>query len=204
MAVTIYIITNKLNGKQYIGQTNNFDRRMRQYKRYAHVKQAIKHAINKHGWENFEMKPLCIVEDYMADETEIGCIKSYNTMAPNGYNLTTGGQHSNRLKKHSNEFSSEHKAKLKIAWERRRLTPVSDETKNKLSKLRKGRKQSAEHIKRRCHPRTTLCVDTGETFESAKQAAIAYSVCSSGITRAALYGVKCKNKNWKYIEKEDE
>ena len=51
----IYKVTNKINGKIYIGQTNNFEKRKREHlldKRTNH--QAFKRALNKYGFDGFD------------------------------------------------------------------------------------------------------------------------------------------------------
>ncbi len=93
MRKAIYKITNKLNGKIYIGQSVN------PYRRFAaHCSRAktgednypIHSAIKKYGKENFELEILEWTEDY--NEREKMLIKEYNSKVPNGYNLTDGGE----------------------------------------------------------------------------------------------------------------
>lgn len=157
MAITIYILINKANGKQYIGQTNNFKRRMCSHKGskggdYLH------RAIQKCGWDNFEMKPLCIVEDYMADETEQKCIESYGTLAPNGYNLTGGGQ------KNRGSYTEEVKQKISDAM-KGKPSPLKGRT-----SLSKGKPLSEAHKRKmsEAHKGKTLSVDTRRKISEAK------------------------------------
>lgn len=92
----IYKITNKVNGKSYIGQTRytiEFRLKQHQYKKdntYFH------NAIQKYGIENFDMKILeeCNIEDL--NSREIFYIAKYDTFK-NGYNLTIGGDGNKRL-----------------------------------------------------------------------------------------------------------
>ena len=49
----IYLITNKINGLQYVGQTNNLKKRIKAHK---HGDQYIDRAIRKHGLEHFSCK----------------------------------------------------------------------------------------------------------------------------------------------------
>ena len=92
----VYIITNSINGKVYIGQTIQSlkDRwyghcRINCSKNEADM--CIKRAILKYGKENFNIRELerCRVEDL--DEREIYYIDLYNSFN-NGYNSTKGGR----------------------------------------------------------------------------------------------------------------
>lgn len=87
----IYRITNKVNGKSYIGQTRNtVEFKWRQHINAKDNKYFHK-AIRKYGVENFKIDTLecCNVEDL--DSREIYYIAKYNTFGENGYNLTKGG-----------------------------------------------------------------------------------------------------------------
>jgi len=88
----VYIATNKINGKCYIGQTIQ----MLEKRKIAHRSSAflgskfIFHkAIRKHGWNNFKWKIIRKCNDkHQLDEVELQYIKEYNTLKPNGYNMT--------------------------------------------------------------------------------------------------------------------
>lgn len=85
----IYLITNKLNNKKYVGQTANPDKR---FKEHLWMKDStIGKDMVKYGVENFTMSILeGPVENY--DEREIYWISKLNTEAPNGYNVSMGGK----------------------------------------------------------------------------------------------------------------
>jgi group I intron endonuclease len=92
----IYKITNNINGKIYIGQTNNPTRRWWQHTSSARRNkgnQLITKAMIKHGLDNFDFSVICTCctqED--TDETEILLIKQYNSTDMSiGYNLAKGG-----------------------------------------------------------------------------------------------------------------
>lgn len=90
--ICIYKIENKINGKVYIGQTNNPVKRFQQHMNLKRRETLIKKAINKYGVENFEFD----IIDYAynrkhADILEINFIKQYNSIMPIGYNMKTGG-----------------------------------------------------------------------------------------------------------------
>lgn len=92
----IYCIRNKVNGKLYVGKTNNFTKR-----KYQHFHNetcpALKMAFAKYGIENFEMFEIltfAAVSNKVLNEFlnwfEIFYINKYGTYN-NGYNCTKGG-----------------------------------------------------------------------------------------------------------------
>lgn len=92
----IYIIKNQINGKVYIGQTIDLNRRKYDHDRTLRL--GIHHNIylqreyNKYGKENFVIETLeeCPVESL--DEREIYWINFYKSMKnTNGYNMEGGG-----------------------------------------------------------------------------------------------------------------
>lgn len=97
----IYKITNKLNGKIYIGQTiQNVKERFYQHCATkcdeAVLKMSIHKAILKYGKENFTLEILEEIDSIFLNEREkywIQYFDSYNK----GYNETIGGQDGNKL-----------------------------------------------------------------------------------------------------------
>lgn len=92
----IYRITNKVNGKSYIGQTRyTLEFRWRQH---IHKKDNVyfHNAIHKYGEENFEKEVLEECEAKDLDSREIFYIAKYDTFNK-GYNLTIGGDGCRRL-----------------------------------------------------------------------------------------------------------
>lgn len=95
----LYRITNKINGKVYIGQTNNPEYRWYQHCSYAKKdnkhKQYIHHAMAKYGTENFEFEIIatCRIQEDI-DITEVLLIQQYDSRNSSyGYNLKSGGSH---------------------------------------------------------------------------------------------------------------
>lgn len=97
----IYLITNKVNGKKYVGQhCGDKDARWKQHLATALKKQDPKplyRAMRKYGTDNFSYRvlesiPLNSGQAFL-DEREIHFIKEYDTYIKNGkgYNLTLGG-----------------------------------------------------------------------------------------------------------------
>lgn len=86
----IYKITNLINKKCYIGQTNNCDRRFKEHIRGLNNSAiALHHAISKYGVDNFSFEIIDSGENY--NELEIFYIDKYNSFN-DGYNLTKGGE----------------------------------------------------------------------------------------------------------------
>ena len=79
------------SGKHYIGQTNDIVRRKSQHKK-TNGCPCFKVAVDKYGFENFKFEIL--EENLTIEEANIKeeyYINEYNSLAPNGYNLHTGG-----------------------------------------------------------------------------------------------------------------
>lgn len=99
----IYKISNIVNDKLYIGQTiNRIDKRFNDHlsaaRTYHNHNMIILRAINKYGENNFHISLVETVScDSQSDlrkklnDREIYYISYYNSLNPNGYNLTKGG-----------------------------------------------------------------------------------------------------------------
>ena len=96
--IGIYKITNNINGKIYIGQSINIEKRIKEHfwkstcQKDISFNSILHQAIRKYGAENFSWEVLeeCSVDNI--DELEKKYIKEYNCISPNGYNILTGGQ----------------------------------------------------------------------------------------------------------------
>ena len=91
----IYLITNKINNKKYVGKTKkSLKIRFRQHcLAYSHgVRTYIACAINKYGEENFTIEKLATCKDDDFAYFEAYYIQLYEThYTQNGYNITYGG-----------------------------------------------------------------------------------------------------------------
>lgn len=95
MFSNIYVITNKINNKQYVGQSVDIDKRWYAHKNNSKYESNIYlyNAMKKHGLDNFTFD--VIESDIPLDkinEREEFWIKELSTLRPNGYNLTLGGE----------------------------------------------------------------------------------------------------------------
>lgn len=96
----IYLFTNTIDGKHYVGQTIHEEKRFGEHKRCKDKDSLIDRAIQKYGLApdgtiNYEV--IYRVEGTKKDvqealnEKEQYFIKAYNSMSPSGYNLVPGG-----------------------------------------------------------------------------------------------------------------
>lgn len=92
----IYVITNNLNGKQYVGKTQlsveeRFDQHKKDARRTKNQHRPLYAAFKKYGVDNFSYSMLeeCSSED--ASEREQYWIATLNTYGSSGYNATVGG-----------------------------------------------------------------------------------------------------------------
>jgi len=89
----IYIITNVLNGMQYVGITNDLGRRWKQHFHTNGSSPYLHSAIKKHGIDAFVFSHLAdAFDEEAAKMLERMLIAERNTKAPHGYNLTAGGE----------------------------------------------------------------------------------------------------------------
>lgn len=155
----IYKITNKVNGKVYIGQTKN----SLQYRWNQHCSPSncrlLHRAIQKYGKKNFTVEQIDVACDQdELNEKEQYWIAFYDSTNPEkGYNLTSGGDQcemseetrskiskSNTGKKHSEETRRKMSLSKKgqpCYWKGKKR---SIETLQKMSKSTKGRRISDE------------------------------------------------------------
>ena len=108
----IYLITNTVTGKKYVGQTISPDIHDR-WK--SHLKKSsnclyLKHSLQKYGKESFKFQIICICFDSDCNSYEEDYIKSFNTLSPHGYNIKAGG---NNGGKHHTDTKNKISEKLK-------------------------------------------------------------------------------------------
>jgi group I intron endonuclease len=90
----VYLITNQESKKSYVGQTvKTLECRWQQHRTPASRPGPLHSAIKKYGSEVFLVEALhsCASKEEM-DFVEAFYISFLNTKAPNGYNLTDGGE----------------------------------------------------------------------------------------------------------------
>jgi len=122
----IYKVTNKINGKIYIGQTvTSLKYRWKLHKtasRNNRSNSALHSSISKHGHINFIIEPICsCFSEEELNLKEIYFIDTLNSLVPNGYNLKSGGANGKHTIESKEKMSviqkqlfaqPEHKAKI--------------------------------------------------------------------------------------------
>lgn len=158
----IYRITNKINGKTYIGQ--------HKYKKlddsYMGSGVLLRRSQQKYGIENFEKEILYSNIQYKetADDMERFAIKKERALGKAEYNIADGGQGYNgpRTEEWKLKISESEKGKYVSEETRKRISEVkkghpsplkgkhrSEESKRKMSEAHKGKKQSEETKRKR-------------------------------------------------------
>lgn len=142
--IGIYLITNKVNGKVYVGQSVDIDRRIKEHYRSSQpeiyslkndrdYKTPIHLAMNKYGIENFSVEILEECDKKDLDNKEKYWIDFYKSNnAQFGYNLTEGGQKSFAL---CGEHHSQAKLSEKEVVEIKDLLKNSNKSIAEISKL---------------------------------------------------------------------
>ena len=140
----IYMYTNLINGKRYVGKAKDFDKRYKEHLKYD--EQLIDKKIKEYGIENFKIEILIenVQDDDKLNEYEKFFIKrkrshvSYGT----GYNRTWGGDGGDVRSGMTDKQRKEHGRKISEA---KKGKPHSEETKRKQSESLKGKPKSEEH-----------------------------------------------------------
>ena len=89
----IYVLTCRINGKQYIGKDSNLPNRSNQHLSGNGSARALHNAINKHGANTFEVEIIRYpgISGEALNAIEMWKINQLGTKNPKGYNLTDGG-----------------------------------------------------------------------------------------------------------------
>lgn len=207
----IYLITNKLNGKRYVGQTKfSIEDRFEKHVYDAIIANrgyALHAALRKYGIENFTIKLLSKCNNLgEANHRESYYIRLLNSLSPAGYNLRPGGDNSPisaETKKKMSEnrkgnkhhffgkhFSDQHKKNLSESQTGRGLgSKMSEETKKKMSLSHTG-KEFSEDTKKKLSDALLGIPLTDERKENIRMAFWKSDSAQSRINRLIEEGLK--------------
>ena len=196
----IYRAKNIINGKSYIGQTNNFRKRKNDHISCAKRghKGVFYNAIRKYGEDSFVWEILdsvdCIEE---ANKLEVCFISRFNSLSHDfGYNIQIGGDNHKGYR-----HTSEAKAKISEASRGNKNTlgyRHSEEAKAKIGEAALGNKYAKT--------RPVYCVETGVVYDTIADATLAMT--NGKRTRSHIGCVASGKKNfntcfgytWRFLE----
>lgn len=204
--IGIYRIRNEINGKVYYGQTIDFEKRRKEHINQLnggyHRNQYLLHSWRKYGESafTFTFVESCLIDEL--DELEIKYIAENNTLAPNGYNLTSGGHGIRGFR-----FSSQQREKL---GKRMKMLWKSNEFREKMREVHRGHEVSADtrlkmsksHVGQPPpYSRSVMCVETGCVYPAVRKVCVKdKKVNPSNISRACNLGIRAYGYHWKYVD----
>jgi|ERR1700677_1399618 len=179
--MVVYKITNKINGNCYIGQTTkSLEERFAEHCLPSSKCYALSGAIKKYGKQNFSIELLVAYNNFEdLNNAEEYFIAWYNCLAPNGYNLTSGGKQE-RLSEVSRQKSSISHKKLfaegKTPW-----LPKKGESRSPQTQFKKG---IIPWMKGKPSSNRTpiLCLNNGKIYPSQRAAALELGLRPHSIT----------------------
>ena len=181
----VYITTNHVNGKQYIGQ-RKYDKQGK-WKEYLGSGIILSRAIEKYGLENFSKEIIeeCKTKKILNDR-EIYWINYYNAVeSDNFYNIASGGDGGNTIAGYTDD--------------QRNLLST------KLSNMRKG---IVNIGKNNGNSRRVICINTMKVFDTINEASTYYNVdkdaiqqcCSDANKRKTAGEINGERMIWEYYD----
>lgn len=209
----IYLIKNVINQKCYVGQTvQTLEKRWKRHcwqSTQQSSRMAISKALSVHGIESFELTLLQTCDDQQSlNAAEQAWIAKLNTLAPHGYNLTTGGNMKGHLSDESKrKISVANQGRIRSVETKEKLSIShqgwipSEVTREKWRQAFKGKKQAISVVEKRAEALaktyTMLSPDGVEvTFTNMKRFCLTHSLSESKMNQVAKGKAK-HHKGWK-------
>ena len=211
----IYMYTNKINSKGYVGKAEDFLKRKQQHIYHSYNKKCkdynvpFHRAIRKYGIESFEVTILKenLTEDEM-NYWEDYYIETFDLYAKNGkgYNIAKGGRGGNAWEGKTEEEGEEWKQKISKAKKGENHPMygkrLSEEHKQKLSEAKKGKNHPQVKRIAQYDKQGNLIKIWDYIKQASEELGINYSgLCSvlQGRTKTHQY----KGYIWRYVEENE-
>lgn len=225
----IYKIENLINGKVYFGQTIDYEKRKTEHIRALnggyHRNRYLQSAWKKYGAEafSFSLVESCVEQDL--DSLEVKYILDNASVAPNGYNLTSGGEGARGLK-----WSEESREKVSLSRKGKPRHPRKDERQSEVAKAKMSAsmkakwqdetyrsRQQKSHMGKsfsqetkdkmskahkgcvQSNARKVLCVETGIIYPSVNKIDLGRKINTGHIYRSNYSGIKAYGYHWKLL-----
>jgi len=203
----IYKLTNKLDGKVYIGQSKDIKKRWRSYgwTNKGAANPHLRNALKQHGLEGFIFEILELLEGKeFKDDREKFWIKEFKSNNKDfGYNKTEGGD--GTISEESRLRMSETRKRLYTGknayWYGRNHT---EDTKKKISVAKSNGNSFMFGKKGKDCPNSKkiVCLETGIIYNSVKEAGEAIGRNPVTISSSIKRGIRCKKLHWKWVKEE--
>lgn len=153
VSACVYIVTNLVNGKRYVGVTTNFEARKKchlNHRLKTETRSVLKNAVKKHGSKAFDMQILFIGTQGLCYKMESHYINICGSRSPAGYNICSGGRGSHGLVGENNGMYGRRGGAHPNFGKPGYRTGIlhSEETRRKMSEAHKGRVRSEDTRKK--------------------------------------------------------
>lgn len=183
----VYKIINIINGKFYIGSSENLERRRREHfrelKSNRHANKKLQHSYNKYGKDNFKFEIIEYVKDvdslFNIEQKWLDELRPYDKCV--GYNIATNTTSGMKGRKHSEEtkrkFSEMRKGEKNCNFGKKMPREAVEKMRIKNSgenSVWYGRKHTPEELKNMSlgskNKRPIICIETGKIFDKISDA----------------------------------
>lgn len=211
----IYITTNKINGKRYIGKHTKND------PNYLGSGKYLNNAIRKYGIENFSRK--IVYEAKSIEELDFAeklFIRAFNAVkSPLFYNIAEGGTGGDTISGLNEKELAEFKRK-RSEYTKGNKNPLygrghTKQSRLKMSKARKGKNKGSENpffgkkhsdefkekfSKNHHNAKKIICITTNEVFNSKNKVYEKYKITPYFLDRAIKNNSEINGLKFKYYE----
>lgn len=191
----IYRATNLIDGKVYIGQTNNLERRIREHRAHMHKDGGPFHdEISRIGFHNFKFDILEWCRSNVADDRERFYIAYFRESLgeENVYNFCDGG-----LGGQTHDVSGANNPSFGKHYSEEERSALSEKLKghrkpegfgSRISMAMKGKPKSREQVMKKSHPISVINTLTGEvlSFSSKSEMERELHCCVSTIMKGRI------------------